>query len=553
MNILSEVADARPQYSLALVCASADARMTTGNLVSHGQFVPPIVGPTVRRLLLDHATLDEYVRYLLPGGARSLGQPWHVKRGRSAWVRARDLDGDVPLSALHIRRHLLGEITVGLCWPSVVDRFEFDLDHKRDPVTRQRPAQSPMARLALLQRVLDTRAGVVWRSSSSGGWRWTVRLDREVDAVELRKRMIEKLNEAGVQLRPGHIELWPAASSCRLPLGAGSYILESESDFATPCAFTYGNAARPVRNLARSVAVFNEQTNAERFDYDTLSQARVSVAVPAAFDPCPTIYVEKKGAQRGAAEQAPTSCTRARSAYWDNFDIIKQGARDGRRVRDGYDFLFASYIAQGLDRQETLTAYEHWLETAAHTSKDLTAHRDATVRAMMSAAPKTLDDFDTQLAEGTLTRGSGRKRAHPGVALQTIIAERKAADSKQWRAVATAKLTDDDRKLVAGESDAWLRGCLEVLIGLLRHVELDHGTMPTSMTMSVRALKAIAGGRMRDDLDGWGRVAGYMPMVLRACRLGILGGVVERGRKSTPGKFDGVASVYAIKLKPVGA
>ena len=74
--------------------------------------------PTQRLMDTPSEAFAAFVRSILPGGERCLGQPWHYKRGK--WLRADFLwsDGvilhsrDTPLVEEYVRMHLLGHRTV---------------------------------------------------------------------------------------------------------------------------------------------------------------------------------------------------------------------------------------------------------------------------------------------------------------------------------------------------------------------------------------------------------------------------------------------------------
>lgn len=59
--------------------------------------------------------------------------------------------------------------------------------------------------------------------------RWRGAAERTWPASVLKSLMAVKLREAGLELKPGVLELWPAGASLRAPCGLGSVLLEPEN------------------------------------------------------------------------------------------------------------------------------------------------------------------------------------------------------------------------------------------------------------------------------------------------------------------------------------
>lgn len=120
-----------------------------------------------------------------------------------------------------IKQHLLGEKTVALRFDLAVDTLIIDLDNHGPRIT-----DSVESRCRSIQDAFDSEA-LIYTSSDSGGLRMCYFLDRSYyrDDVILFAR--EKLEQAGLVIKSGIVEIRLGKGPDRLPFGKGSYLVDS--------------------------------------------------------------------------------------------------------------------------------------------------------------------------------------------------------------------------------------------------------------------------------------------------------------------------------------
>lgn len=223
------------------------------------------------KYLLEAKALYE----LLTDGADKLG--YHVQRGAAvrnattrrllpssytdSWrpARERHPDGtetDRTLNPYVLRQHLLGKYDVAWQFPSWTSLVVFDIDRSKLPnanpdadVTRQSELFGDLVDLDAVFAANDARDSVLaalWRAFEFGkdklpvilrtpgaGYHVYLPVSRGAEAAErtwpagwLRELVEHKLNQHGLALRPGTLELFPAGTRLRVPCGRRMALME---------------------------------------------------------------------------------------------------------------------------------------------------------------------------------------------------------------------------------------------------------------------------------------------------------------------------------------
>ncbi|NUP04580.1 MAG: hypothetical protein HOW73_00785 [Polyangiaceae bacterium] len=493
--------------------------------------------------------IASFIASALPGGAASLGLPFHqlsLSRHpdqRTWWQPKR------PLDRRALSDHLAGRIVIAPRCPARLSYFELDLDAKDDAARA-----TLLDRLRAVERAFELPnevdpAGVVWRSSAGqyGGLRYRVCLDREVDRDELAARVLEQLKRHGLEVRDGEIEVFPRGErGTRAPLGGGFAFVDRDGDelldpeaLEDPerCPFlgfrwrTTERGLSMVRDVPKLVAEWFKRTDACRRPIETVfgpPKTSIIVRVP--------LYVErKKGAGKPPAMPARSLAWRERID-----ELLHEGAPAGGRVSAVRDVTFHFVVACGMAEEEAAEAFDSWLDSTPHGSRDLTGPHAASVRAQMRRdARRRVRALLRQVDSGHLTRQGGPARA--SVPLLSFNVERdpqKSPGKEGWRERLLAELDDADRYRIGGESDPKVRSCLGVLLSSLRRLQrafpdAEGVAVPREVLQTLAtALPKTNGKREYVDPTTGEVVAGYVHLRNRARQLGILGPVLQSFSKA---------------------
>jgi hypothetical protein len=475
---------------------------------------------------LDSTLLDIYRRIAVPTHPAG-----YHRRGRDGWYPQRweDTGRAKRITPRVLDAHLSGSATIAATWTlypfhftrhAVIDLDVHDEDHERLHY-----------QLGAVQDALGDL--VLIRSSSSRGLHCYLFLDQTEEADRVRPVIAARLERASVRLRPGHVELYPDYRPLRLPLGRGSCILDEhtfEPLAATERRWTARNGTcrtALVRDVPNSILLLERLASERRHKLTDL--ARTLVDVPASGV---TLFNEQLP-RRVVALDAPAPG-----------ELPPAG-----RYRGGYDRLFNLRFRLGLPREEARQAYEEWLRTAPHTSRDLTGpHRERTIRRMLRDADRALDRWDQDIAAGRMFERQA-PTLRPATTLHQVAARYIASHRRAWRAAATAALTPQDEALIVQLTCPWLERRVRVLVGLLRCAAQECSQLD-AVTIGRPLMRRLAGGRKppRDareaaDRSGQVRIMGCAHTVVleAAVQLGFIRRI-DRGVKAKR------ASLWAVSL-----
>lgn len=140
---------------------------------------------------------------------------WSPAKGKGDWSRQRG-----GWYKKLIVMHLTGETSVALEPRNVIDYLMIDIDN------HGHHDESVEERAARCTRAFDA-APLVYRSSHSGGLRLVYFLDRPYRAKDIQEYARRRLEERGVKVSSGFVEVRAVCSSDRLPFGDGSFVYDS--------------------------------------------------------------------------------------------------------------------------------------------------------------------------------------------------------------------------------------------------------------------------------------------------------------------------------------
>lgn len=119
-----------------------------------------------------------------------------------------------------IRKHLRGEIVVGLFSPDLINHLIFDIDNHGE-----NQELSVETRARAVMDLYDTEP-LIYTSSDSGGFRICYFLDERYPKKQLYDSVKQKLTDAGLEVKSGVIEIMATRKGDRLPFGRGSYLVD---------------------------------------------------------------------------------------------------------------------------------------------------------------------------------------------------------------------------------------------------------------------------------------------------------------------------------------
>jgi len=537
----------------------------------------------------DQKPLLSFVHDVLPGGPAAGGLPVTAKgfdtktRRPHDWLR---LSGG--LTIRRVLDHLAGKITLSLPppreYPANAPRyFEIDLDRHYveteswDSVveravacgraldllrTPPRPsAQSDGTILSYgewtelhdsafqMRRLLAVPGVVLWRSSAGrpgegcwwpGGVRLRVYVKWSGSDAELRECVVGMLTAGGVEVKGGHVEVWPHGDRpTRVPLGSGSCVLDEDG---SPRFASDGNG-RLLRHLGADIEYFSDAAR------EPLPLPKVTWASNLRSSNCGTHAQNdsekeegrrrRHRAQRAAKRRDGADAAHAPRTISDPGPLTQRG----QRVITSGRFLCYLRTGLGLTLEQAKPIYEKWLRRTDHVG-DLAVtnpRREKFIDQMLRDMPGDFAGQDKKVAAGQLIsgkrgRGSKPKRtfATPGVSIDKLLAHVTASQIQ-------AALTANDLAVLE-KQDRWLTARLRSLVGCIRLVQELDGPI-TKLAVTYRAVERIAGTRRprgweqsdslyyehRSRKTGGLGTAPYRVVLDAAQRLGFLGRVVTDG------------------------
>lgn len=152
------------------------------------------------------------------------------------------------LTAEMVAQHIEGKGYIGVTPPSWVGWFAFDIDlPKKDKQGAPLPYEDAcLRRDMVLEGVWNAfdfgtgREPIVLRTPG-GGYHIYVPLTAKPgqrhnwDARVVRRRVIQRLRDAGMQIKDGHLEVWPCGKVLRLPMGAHMAMLKAQNPDDASC------------------------------------------------------------------------------------------------------------------------------------------------------------------------------------------------------------------------------------------------------------------------------------------------------------------------------
>jgi|GEM_PF-5845058 len=459
--------------------------------------------------------------------------PWSYTR---EWrpARERHADGtetDRVLNPYVLRQHIVGRYDVAWQWPSWTSLCVLDID--RPEVVYQPGEAIDPARELAANMARDQVLAAVWRAfgcdankqpvvlcTPGAGYHVYLPLLRREGAAErtwpaawARELVEHHLNQHGLELRPGRLELWPAGTRLRAPCGAQMALLVPQApDDADDLGLALMHAAwrqrgdreQLHRDVGATVRSFVAAVEASRRPlHDWIDQAR----------PCWSATWGPFG-DRGtaAAEKNPTSAPRGRSTpsphKEDVFGGQGLGPLDGGdRAESGWLLYGQAFVDRirdltetgilypgerhdavlkltwwwgrvwGFDRAATLERVREWLEAFAHCS----ATRDR--------------------SPARFTRESLREAAHyydRRVAVAGV-----GSSAPRGIDVALRPLPDVDRDAILAKVDRQVHREVEALCRYLRGAADGGGRVPHPVDLARSVQERLCGERrVRAGVDG---------------------------------------------------
>jgi hypothetical protein len=216
--------------------------------------------------------------------------------------------------------------------------------------------------------------------------------------------------------------------------------------------------------------------------------------------------------------------------------VRENGAARGKRNRELWNLCFLLRLTQGLSREAAVAELTTWLDSASHTSADLSdrSKRNANLRQV----ERLMNKLDAGIVSGRFyVGGSGRASASWDPLLmypndKTLL--------PTFAEVGKTELRRPDGASMLDGLPSWMQTTLPALVGAIKRY-----TVNGRITMPVSALKSYArtNTSKRCPWTGDERPA-YQVLLWALARFGIIGGVIS-GWSAAKGK----ATLYESNVK----
>ena len=510
-----------------------------------------------------------------------IGKPYFTnneKFGRFVWDQPKNGTTPDTLKLLHVYKHLSGITVLGTARGETTRALIIDLD-----------AKTESARFSLRAR-LDSVIAVLGKPSlltsssgtTTGGIHATYLLPTPTPTVALNRAITGRLRDAGVEVKPGWIEVLPEAptKNVRLPLGRGSHTLHPER--LTPLPHNPGSELKALLGAPRYTGV---GTIPEGRTVRGREGSLCIIRGEAKPNPCPPAPVlGGSGVPSGSGAPSGSGCGGAAPLSplitrpdWgavsalprSEFQALVRSSwggvpSEGSRFLSWSVLVWTLVVLHRCSDHEVETFLSHWLYQGNHASKDLNGpHGERCRREMLRSLPKFVEGLRERLASGNLYHPrihlylprevarvlypSGvvsRRRKQTPVALpprkvpSVVAPPRPKVDGvvvsdllpglvrskKGWREGALAAVPQAADRAIRSAPDK-IQARLRVLAGLVSTATQQQGSS-ARLAFSSALLKNIAGvAAFSPEVVAWSGVASSSPYrVLLACasKLGIL-------------------------------
>lgn len=206
--------------------------------------------------------------------------------------------------------------------------------------------------------------------------------------------------------------------------------------------------------------------------------------------------------------------------------VLRNGATRGQRNGEMWDLCFMLRLTWGWSREAVEKRVVEWVETAPHTSADLSHLTPAKRRLARRHISRLLTRLDVGLALGKFFQRGARKSIRASGDPLLLVPET-PEEISELVGLGTAELQNAEGASMLDGMSAWLRQTLPVLVGGIRKWSRNG-----RIAMSQRALEAYAHTKKSKRSPSTG-VFRSAAAVLRECleKFGIIGGVATAAVK----------------------
>jgi len=250
-------------------------------------------------------------------------------------------------------------------------------------------------------------------------------------------RTTKALREQCIDVRPGRIEVLPSPNGqARLPLGFGcSFVYPPLGKVDVERGLEVLEALRPVARTFEALGEGHRRDDFERVDdtvdeptwLDVFGNSEPFGDTEHFTDPVVILPVKRKSTWRKATPNQPRetlyegrglsgrrSSPSGKSAFIEKMDaVLLNGASAGSRNSQLWDLCILHRCTWGMSREVSEDRITTWIETAAHTSKDLSDRTPSAQRAARRLLHRHLDRIDAGLASGRFYQLGARKTDAP--------------------------------------------------------------------------------------------------------------------------------------------
>lgn len=435
-------------------------------------------------------------------------------------------------TATRLRRHAERKESLAVTWgpKATVRVIDADAHGKASPLEALpmlwRAIQAlHFGREVLLPELVDGRvpegvqlAGVI--VTSPNGLHYIERTEAPVDGDYLSAdvaRVTECLRMYGVPVRPGIIEVLPSTNGqSRLPLGHGcTFIFPPLGDVGLTLGVELLSELVPVGRLFPDVVksrtwwvqtVYEEKRvpvetlsgDAEPFqepdiDQDEIMQAYEdyrlglyrTVKAPAKSEAMKLIHRQaRRQHKRQSLDSVSLQTERVQTLYeggevhrnggekseWvqRTEDLLKNGAGEGLRNRDFWEVCMLLRLARAYTREQTERCMAQWIDSAPHTSKDLSKLTATKRKAALAHLRRLLNTLDAGLASGRFYQAGSHERGEgtkTGDAL--LLNPTTPEEIERFRVLGTDFLCGTDGESLMRDLPEWIQVTLPILAGAI--------------------------------------------------------------------------------------
>jgi len=421
-------------------------------------------------------------------------------------------------------------------------------------------------------------------------------------------RVTECLRMYGVPVRPGVIEVLPSPNGqSRLPLGHGcEFVYPALGDVGlalgvellsdlVPVGRSFPDVVKSrtgwVETLYEGEEVHREMVSddVEPFqepdlDEDEMQQAYEdyrlglyrTVKIPTKADEMRELHQQARKSHKNVASQTQRVETLyegeevhrnggEKSEWVQKVEsILENGAGEGLRNRDFWEVCMLLRLTRAYTREQTERRMVQWIETAPHTSKDLSKLTTTKRKAALTHLRRLLNTLDAGLASGRFYQAGSHERGEGTKAGDALLLNPTTPEEiERFRLLGVDFLRGPDGESLVRDLPEWIQVTLPILTGaIIAHSRDGRIALPAETVQEYArtkkakvdpfniSAKKLAYKILLDCLERFGVVSGIVVPAHKGKRLAAVyetntvqhedaQGTEGRGEASTPGSETG--------------